>query len=143
MKEISEDGIAAGLEMRTLVQSMEKFQKDKKKFDKELKVYNTTTETDLGENFHKALQSYSTQHPTNCRDSKGEMKLLFAEECGKDVRIDPAPRRILLLVLSILFIMIGVALIPFLGKVTNGKDFTIILLIALGLIALGMFFICL
>ena len=87
MEEISGDRIADNVEMIKLVKSMEKFQKDKKKFDKELKVYSVETRIDLGENFHKALRSYSTEHLVRCRDSKGEMKLLFAEVCGKDVRI--------------------------------------------------------
>ena len=91
IKEIAEDDIATGKEMKMLLEEIRFFRKLKKKFDKELKIYgDLRTETELDSSYLIIEEKYLIDHMTWLRDSDGSVRLAFAKLTGKDVRIEGA-----------------------------------------------------
>lgn len=106
IKEIAEDDIATGKEMKMLVGEIRSFRRLKKKFDKELKIYSVQTETELADSIYVIEEKYSIDHMTWLRDSDGSVRLAFAKLTGKDVRIESAIC-VPLLILGIIILFIS------------------------------------
>lgn len=108
-----QDSVVTFWEMKRIYKLIKKFEKIKRKFDKELgEVYERRIETNLLSNYYKDLMQYFDAHWLRSRDHNGKVKKAFLHLTGRDVYVKSGLNWLNeLLIFNILFTLISICLI--------------------------------